>query len=57
MDKIHTRRLLTIRQFSETHGWPQGGLRHLVFYKPKGFKDVIRKVGRKVMLDEERFFK
>ena len=48
--------LLTVRQFAEKHQWPIGGLRHLIFYAPNGFERVIRRCGRKVLLDEQSFF-
>lgn len=39
------------------HAWPPiGGLRHLVFTMPPGFENVIRRVGRRVLINERRFF-
>lgn len=51
--------LLSIRQFAEKHtAFPQGGLRALRFNSPQnGFADAFVTVGRKVLIDEERFFK
>lgn len=41
------------------HAWPPlGGLRHLVFHAKKiGFEKVVVRVGRRVLIDEEEFFK
>jgi len=51
-------RLLTVKQWSEAHAWPPyGGLRHLIFFsKSNGFDDVIRRIGRRVLIDEQAFF-
>ncbi len=49
--------LLTVRQFSKKHDWPVGGLRHLLFQRPSGFNQVVRRVGRKVLIHEAEFFR
>ena len=49
-------RYLTVKQFHQRHAWPLGGLRHLIFSMPDGFEQVIRRVGRKVLLNEQAFF-
>lgn len=51
-------RLLTVQQWTEVHPWPPaGGLRHLIFYaESNGFHAVIRRVGRRVLIDEAAFF-
>src|SRR6187200_1139951 len=51
-------RLLTVKQWTETHAWPPpGGMRHLIFFaKANGFDAVIRRVGRRVLIDERAFF-
>ena len=51
-------KLIPLTQWPSIHGWPPiGGLRHLVFNsKENGFDKVIRRVGRKVLIDEARFF-
>lgn len=56
LDNIPSGPLLSIRDFSKKHGWPQGGLRHLCFYRPKGFEQVLRRIGRKVLIHEQQFF-
>jgi hypothetical protein len=41
------------------HPWPPlGGLRHLIFHaKSNGFDRVIKRVGRRVLIDEAEFFR
>lgn len=53
-----TRKLIPIPQWNDLHPWPpQGGLRHLIFNAEKnGFNKVIKRVGRRVLIDEEAFF-
>ncbi|MBN2309196.1 MAG: hypothetical protein JXR94_09515 [Candidatus Hydrogenedentes bacterium] len=53
-----TRNLYTVRQFIERHPWAtHGGVRHLIFHADKnGFSKCIRRVGRRVLIDEERVF-
>ena len=50
--------LLTIRQFAEKHpAFPQGGLRAIRFNaETNGFKPAFLTVGRKVLIDENKFF-
>ncbi|GAA4400265.1 hypothetical protein [Quisquiliibacterium transsilvanicum] len=40
------------------HPWPPiGGLRHLIFNaKSNGFDQVVRRIGRRVLIDEQAFF-
>lgn len=51
-------KLIPITKWHEFHPWPPiGGLRHLVFFaKDNGFHKVIRRVGRRVLIDEAAFF-
>lgn len=51
-------RLLTVRQFAESHEWPsQAALRNLIFHrKTNGFHSVVLRVGRRILLDEQKFF-
>ena len=51
-------KLFTVKQWTSYHPWPPiGGLRHLIFHsKTNGFYKVIRKVGRRVLIDENAFF-
>lgn len=50
--------LLTVSQFSKRHSaFSEGGLRHLIFNADKfKFNSVIVRIGRRVLLDEQRFF-
>jgi len=50
--------LIPLTEWSKLHPWPPiGGLRHLVFHaKENGFDSVIRRVGRRVLIDEQAFF-
>ncbi len=51
-------RLIPLVEWPKYHPWPPvGGLRHMVFYGEKtGFSKVIKKVGRRVLIDEQKFF-
>jgi hypothetical protein len=51
-------RLIPVTEWNQHHSWPPlGGLRHLVFHADKnGFDRVIRRVGRRVLIDEQAFF-
>lgn len=52
------RRLIPLTEWPKHHSWPPvGGLRHLVFYADEnGFDKVIRRAGRRVLIDEQAFF-
>lgn len=51
-------RLIPVPKWKEDHAWPpDGGLRHLIFNSSSnGFDKVIRRVGRRVLIDEAAFF-
>ncbi len=51
-------RLLALTDWPKHHAWPPlGGLRHLVHNaKHNGFDKVIRRVGRRVLINETAFF-
>lgn len=51
-------RLLTVREWTKEHAWPpEGGLRHLIFNaNENGANAWIRRVGRRVLIDEAAFF-
>lgn len=53
-----TTRLIPVSDWPEHHAWPPvGGLRHLIFNaKTNGFDKVIRRIGRRVLIDETAFF-
>lgn len=50
--------ILTVKQFSEKHSaFPIGGLRHLIFHEHEnGFHKCVKRVGRRVLIDEQAFF-
>jgi hypothetical protein len=50
--------LVPVSLWNERHLWPPaGGLRHLIFNaKSNGFDRCIRRVGRRVLIDETAFF-
>ncbi len=52
-------RLIPLTKWNNYHDFPPvGGLRHLVFYaEQNGFNRVIRRIGRRVLIDEAAFFK
>lgn len=58
MSDNKTRKIIPVTEWNDHHPWPpQGGLRYLIFNEHRnGFKDVIRRVGRRVLIDEEAFF-
>ena len=50
--------LIPATDWNKHHNWPPiGGLRHLIFNAEKnGFNKVIRRIGRRVLIDEQAFF-
>ncbi len=50
--------LIPVTEWPKHHSWPPlGGLRHLIFYaESNGFDRVIKRVGRRVLIDEAKFF-
>lgn len=55
---LTTPRLIPVSKWNDHHEWPpQGGLRHLIFNaKTNGFDRVVKRAGRRVLLDETAFF-
>ena len=53
-----TTRLIPASDWNKYHPWPpKGGLRHLIFHeKTNGFHKVVRRCGRRVLIDEAAFF-
>lgn len=51
-------RLIPVTKWNEYHAWPPvGGLRHLIFYEhTNGFNCCVVRVGRRVLIDEDKFF-
>lgn len=57
--KKRSRRIIQATRWNEYHDWPPiGGLRHLAFFaKTNGFAKAFLKVGRRLLIDEEEFFR
>lgn len=53
------RSLLTVRQFAEKHpAFSEGSLRFIIFHaRRNGFSQCIRRIGRKVLLNEAAVFR
>ncbi|MES2998029.1 MAG: hypothetical protein V4700_01765 [Pseudomonadota bacterium] len=51
-------RYIPIPSWGKYHEWPKvGGLRNLIFNRHKnGFAKVIKKIGKRVLIDETAFF-
>ncbi len=51
-------RYIPVPDWNKYHPWPSnGGLRNLIFNKEKnGFAKVVKKVGKRVLIDEAAFF-
>lgn len=51
------KRFIPVPSWNKYHDWPSvAGLRYLIFNsKSNGFDAVIRKVGRRVLIDEQAF--
>ena len=58
MQQVKQTRLIPASDWNKSYEWPPiGGLRHLIFNaRSNGFNTVIRRVGRRVLLDEAAFF-
>lgn len=52
------RSVLTVSQLAKKHpAFREGGIRHWIFHGEKnGFKNVLRRIGRKILIDEQLFF-
>ena len=57
-ENTNTTRLISVKSWPSQHDWPSiGGLRHLIFNaNDNGFNTVIRRIGRRVLIDEAAFF-
>ena len=51
-------RFIPVPDWQKHHDWPPlGGLRHLIFHEHEnGFHKCVRRVGRRVLIDEMAFF-
>jgi hypothetical protein len=56
-----TTRYITVPNWNNYHDWPPlGGLRNLIFHRTTNGLDkfnVIKKVGKRILIDETAFFK
>ncbi len=51
-----SKNFLTIKQLAEKHkAFSYGSLRWMVFTMPKGFETCVRRIGRRVLIDEDSF--
>ncbi len=52
------RKLIPVTSWPKYHSWPAvGGLRHFIFNaSSNGFDKVIRRVGGRILIDEQEFF-
>lgn len=57
-NQLNHPRYVPVPQWDKCHGWPTtAGLRNLIFNKDKnGFAKVVKKVGKRVLIDEAAFF-
>lgn len=53
------RKLVPVTQWQVEHDWPtEAGLRHLIFHEHEnGFHRCVRRVGRRVLVDEDEFYR
>jgi hypothetical protein len=53
-----SKRYIPVADWATHHQWPPiGGLRHLIFHADtNGFNKVVKRVGRRVLIDEAAFF-
>ncbi|HBD7468634.1 TPA: hypothetical protein ACUTUG_000732 [Legionella pneumophila] len=58
LNQIKNTRYIPVPNWEKHHEWPRiGGLRNLIFNKDKnGFDKVVKKVGKRVLIDEAAFF-
>ena len=58
MENKKPSRLIPASQWNTYHPWPPiGGLRHLIFFSAlNGFAKVVKRAGRRVLIDENAFF-
>ncbi len=54
----NTRRLIPVTTWNQYHDWPStSGLRHFIFNGHRnGFDRVVKRAGRRVLIDENAFF-
>lgn len=54
-----TNRLIPVFKWNDYYDYPSiNGLRHLIFHEHEnGFNQVVRRIGRRVLIKEDEFFK
>lgn len=52
------KRLIPVSKWDKYHAWPTvAGLRYWIFHeKTNGFDQVVKRVGKRVLIDEAAFF-
>lgn len=57
-ETITNRRLITVAAWPQYHSWPSvSALRNIIFFsKENGFEKCLRRIGRRVLIDESEFF-
>lgn len=56
MQKENLKQYLSVREWVSTYGWlPAGGIRHLIHTNPEFVKRVVKRIGRKILLDCQAF--
>jgi len=57
-EKLTSYRLIPVPLWNKYHEWPSvAGLRYLIFNEnTNGFNTVVKRVGRRVLIDERAFF-
>lgn len=55
---LQSTRLIPVPAWPKYHPWPSvAGLRYLIFHaKENGFESCLRRIGRRVLVDERAFF-
>lgn len=58
LETLTPRKLIPLTDWPQHHSYPpMGGLRHLVFNaSANGFDKCIRRVGRRILIDEAAYF-
>ncbi|MCU7870735.1 MAG: hypothetical protein KZQ98_19770 [Candidatus Thiodiazotropha sp. (ex Lucinoma borealis)] len=59
ISEVLTNRLIPVKKWNDHFEWPPiGGLRHIIFHADtNGFSPAIKRVGRRVLIDHEKFWK
>ena len=53
---MNEKNFLTVKQLATKHKFnSENSLRWYLFTSPPGFSDCVRRIGRKIIIDEERY--